>query len=154
VPVSSRAIAALGWLLAALSLTAFLILAIGGPARHGAVPSWDPARFSRLKGTPAAAASRTWMVAINPGCPHCRASLPQVAAEASRAQPAPALAVLLVDTTERPSADSLEALPAATVWWDSAGVWRRIWRRSAYGEVLVFGATGRLIEARPPVAAP
>ena len=153
-PLSSRVVATFGWLLAALSLAAFLILALAGHARRAAVPFWDPARFTCLAGAPAAAASRTWMVAVNPGCPHCRASLPQVTALARAEHPVPELEVLLVDTPERPSADSVRTLPASIVWWDSAGIWRRSWRRTTYGEILVFDAGGRLVEARPPVTNP
>lgn len=152
-PLSSRAISALGWLLAALSLTAFAVLSIRGRAGHGAVPVWEGARFARLQGAPVAAA-RTWMVAVNLGCPHCRASLPALAALARRERPSPEFAVLLVDSPERPGADSIAALPATSVWWDSADVWRRGWHRSAYGEVLVFDAAGRLVSVRPPDGAP
>ena len=147
-PLSSRAWARLGWLLTALSLIAFVVAMI--LARPAARPTWDPARFVLLAGAPAANQARTWIVAVNPACAHCRASLPSVVARARGQSPEPALAVLLVDTPARWSADSLKALPAAVVWWDSAAVWRRVWRRTAYGEILVFGADGRLAEELPP----
>ncbi|MGH3054699.1 MAG: hypothetical protein ACRDL7_06945, partial [Gaiellaceae bacterium] len=73
---------------------------------------------------------------------------------ARRTNPEPALAVLLVDATSRLSADSLAALAVATVWWDSSGIWRHRWRRSAYGEILEFGADGRLTGTQPPLSAP
>jgi hypothetical protein len=94
------------------------------------------------------------MVAVNLDCPHCRASLPELAALARLENPEPEFAVLLVDSPERPSADSIAALPATSVWWDSADVWRRGWHRSAYGEVLVFDTRGRLVSVRPPAGAP
>lgn len=177
-PVSSRAVAALGWLITALSLTAFVVLMIAGRGLGGRAPTWDASRFVPLAAAPPAGASRAsaparsapptgaspasapapsaplWLVAVNLGCPHCRASLPAVVALAGRERPEPAVAALLVDTAERPPADSVATLPLAVAWWDSAQVWRRLWRRSAYGEVLVFGSDGRLLRAIPPMAAP
>lgn len=152
-PDGSRAVAALGWILAALSLTAFAYLAISGRVRGGETPQWSAARFVRLAGDGAPADS-TWMVAVNPGCLHCRASLPVIAAEAHALSPPPAFAVLLVDAPARMNPDSLAALPAQAVWWDSAGVWRRAWHHTMYGEVLVFDRGGRLIRTRSAAGAP
>ena len=151
-PLPSRALTAFGWLLAALSLTAFAVLSIHGRAGHGATPVFDPRRFVALRQS--WHEERTmWLVAVNLGCPHCRASLPGLI-DRARHESGVGIEVLLVDAPARPPADSIAALPIWNVWWDSTDVWRRGWHRSAYGEVLVFDAAGRLVSVRPPESAP
>lgn len=151
--LSSRAVATLGWLLTAVSLTAFVALMLAGRGSRGELPAWNPARFALLEGSRAATASETWMIAVNPGCPHCRASLPEVVARAHRERPEPALAMLLVDAPERLVAESLAVLPVSSVWWDSLGIWRRGWKRTEYGEILVFDPNGHLVRTLPPAIA-
>lgn len=151
-PRSSRAVAAAGWILAALSLTAFAILRGTGALGPARTPVWDPHRFAALSGGDSsgrASSASLWLVAVNPGCPHCLAALADLAARQRAQHPPHRLAALLVDVRERPNADSL-ALPVQAVWWDSAEVWRREWHRHAYGEVMMFDSSGTLEGVRAP----
>jgi len=141
---------------AALACAGLIVLALGTlwwlDRTHPAeAPRWDPARFANLV-RPAGPAGALWLVAVNPDCPHCRARLADL--ERHGVAEGAALAVLLVDTPHRP--DAVESSPAigAGVWWDSSGVWRWRWRRRAYGEVLVFDASGRLERVTPPTGDP
>lgn len=94
----------------------------------------------------------TWVVAINPECPHCRVSLEQVARARRRAHAPVTLEALLVDAPRRPDPAEIATLPADVVRWDAAGAWRARWGHRVYGEVLCFGPDGRLLRALPPVA--
>jgi hypothetical protein len=140
-----------GWGLAAASLVAFGLLLAFAKARPAALPVLREGRFARLSAAPVVARAagdsagprERWFVAINPWCPHCRASLPAAIARAAISGNA-RVAVLLVDTRARWPADSLAAMSATDVWWDSAGIGRREWRRSDYGEILIFDQAGRL----------
>jgi hypothetical protein len=140
VPPSSRAIAASGWILTALSLTALALFMLSGRAGRAPAPAWNPTRFVSLK--PAALRPKLlWLVPVNLECPHCRASLPALLERAHRGGGA-TLEALLVDTSARPEPDTIATLAVEGAWWDSLGIWRRSWRRMAYGEVLVFDSTG------------
>ncbi len=140
----------------ALALALLIVLALGAwwlnerLAPH-AVPRFEPARFA-LAAAPREtlqAGGERWLVAVNPGCPHCREHLAELAsrlAHAPKRAPRPSLGVLVVDWPQYPSAadaGALAALAPAGVWWDSARVWRGEWKHGAYAEVLVFDAQGR-----------
>jgi hypothetical protein len=84
----------------------------------------------------------TWLVAVNPDCPHCRQALVRLAAHR---RPGVRVGALIVDTPRRPGAATLAALPAAPVWWDAQGDWRRRWGHRVYGEVLCFDPRGRYL---------
>jgi hypothetical protein len=141
VPPSSRAIAASGWILTALSLTALALFVIFGRAGRAPAPAWTPARFVPLRRA-AQPPKVLWLVPVNLECPHCRASLPALLERAHRDGGGATLEALLVDTPGRPDPDTIATLAAQGVWWDSLGIWRRSWKRMAYGEVLVFDSTG------------
>lgn len=87
----------------------------------------------------------TWLVAVNPECPHCAEALARLAARPRRGV---RLGALIVDTPRRPGAATLAALPAAPVWWDAPGDWRRRWGHRVYGEVLCFDPRGRYLHTR------
>ena len=113
-------------------------------------PRFDAARFAAIAAPRETlpAGGERWLVAVNPGCPHCREHLAALASRLARPlrpAPHPVLSVLVVDWPQRPSAeaDALSLLAPGGVWWDSARVWRGEWKHGAYAEVLVFDAQGR-----------
>jgi len=87
----------------------------------------------------------TWLVAVNPDCPHCLQALARLAARPRRGL---RVGALIVDTPRRPGAATLAALGAAPVWWDARGDWRRRWGHRIYGEVLCFDPRGRYLRTR------
>lgn len=124
-------------------------------ARRRDEPAWNPARFVTL--TPptdvGASGADLWLVAVNPGCPHCRARLSEVSASLVSRADAPRLGALIVDTTRRPDTLSLAGFAPAGVYWDSAQVWRARWGHRVYGEALVFAPGGKYRRTLPPGAA-
>lgn len=149
-PLGHRVNAVAGWLAAAI------FVGIGGlwawdrfsPAP---TPRFEPSLFVNVGSGPQTARER-WFVAVNPLCSHCREHLGELAESFRDRAGGRALAALIVDTPSRPSADTLASLATREIWWDSSQVWRRRWRHRAYGEVLVFDASGRFIRALPPGA--
>jgi len=138
----------------ALLLSLALFVAIGGlwwrdRTRVRVTPGWRDARVVELRAADAGARER-WIVAVNPECAHCRERLARLAAALARRADGPALGVLLVDVPHRPDSLSGARGFAAGVWWDSAATWRGRWRRSRYGEVLVFSPGGSLRRILPP----
>lgn len=118
--------------------------------RRYAAPRWPDAAFATLLAPADSAPAPRWIVAVNPGCPHCTARLAELRrAGAARAAGA-ALGVLLVDLRERPDSLVAGAGLAAGVWWDSSGAWRSRWGHRVYGETLVFGADGALARVIAP----
>ncbi len=98
-------------------------------------------------GPDAGSAAETWLVAVNPECPHCLVALRRLAdCHVSGVR----VGALVVDTPARPGAPVLAALPGAPVWWDAGGAWRRRWGHRVYGELLCFDARGRYLRTRPP----
>ncbi len=89
----------------------------------------------------------TWLVAVNPDCPHCLQALARLAA---RPRTGLRVGALIVDTPRRPGASTIDALRAAPVWWDVRGDWRRRWGHRVYGEVLCFDPRGRYVRTRLP----
>jgi hypothetical protein len=118
-------------------------------ATPSASPDAAPRALARASSSDSVGARERWLMVVNPLCHACRAAFPRVAARASAAAGAPALEVLVVDTSERPGAAALAPFPAARAWWDSAGVWRGRWRHRAYAEVLRFDARGALLGIDP-----
>jgi hypothetical protein len=115
-------------------------------------PHWDRAQFVRLTEPRSAATRETvlWVVAVNPKCPHCRASLRHVATMRSRQHSHARLLALLVDSPRRPEPAALGHLDADEVWWDSRGAWRNQWGHRIYGEILIFASSGRHLRTLPP----
>ena len=87
----------------------------------------------------------TWLVAVNPDCPHCLQALARLAARSRRGL---RVGALIVDTPRRPGAATLAALRAAPLWWDARGDWRWRWGHRVYGEVLCFDPRGRYVRTR------
>ena len=146
-----RIVAWLGWGLAAGALLALGVLWRLERTQAWATPAIDPGRFVALRTAagPAPAAG-TWLVALNPGCPHCMKSLGTVIAE-HRDDPArPIISVLLVDMPQRLDAQRVAALPGDAVWWDARGDWRRRWGHRVYGEIMHFDADGNYLGTEPP----
>ena len=150
---ATRALTAAGWTLTLVGFAALAALAVIENRGAVAPPRWGGPLFVRLReDTGPARPGESWLVAVNTHCPHCVASLPGLIARAALARPAPRVRVLIVDQARRPDAGALDAIPACEVWWDSGGVWRRRWRRSAYGEVMAFDATGSFLRVLPAAA--
>ena len=95
--------------------------------------------------------ARTWLVAVNPGCPHCRQVLARLA---SRPLPGVRVGALIVDSRSRPSAGAIASLPGAPIWWDASNAWRRRWGHRVYGEVIRFDAAGRYASTRIDLPSP
>ena len=119
-------------------------------------PRWDEDRFPAIHRAPGAADGwfERWVVAVHPGCPHCRVSLESLAAARDRGAFAIRVTALLVDTPLIPPDSVLARLPADETRWDSAGRWRHRWGHRVYGEVLCFDNEGRLRRLLPPLADP
>ncbi len=98
-----------------------------------------------LRAVSPASAATTWLVAVNPDCPHCLDVLARLAA-----RPATGVRVgaLIVDSPRRPSTSTLDALPGAPIWWDATNEWRRRWGHRVYGEVMRFDPRGRYLSTR------
>ncbi|HVP14459.1 MAG TPA: hypothetical protein VMS88_02880 [Terriglobales bacterium] len=104
-----------------------------------------------LRACPVAPEARTWLVAVNPGCPHCRQVLVRLA---NRPPAGVRVGALIVDTRRRPSAVTLRSLPGAPIWWDASNAWRRRWGHRVYGEVIRFDAAGRYASTRIELPTP
>lgn len=114
-------------------------------------PRWSPETFTLLEGDGrASVAAERHVVAVNPLCPHCVESLDLAVARRLEAGAAHRIAVLIVDTPERPRWGVQPGRGEDEVWWDAAGVWRRRWGHRVYGEVLVFDAAGTWLRTLPP----
>lgn len=112
------------------------------------VPVFEPARFAVFQ-QPASFPEERWLVAVNPGCSHCREHLMALSEHLAGAPESARLGALIVDTPERPDTLTLAALTPAGVWWDSAGIWRSEWEHRVYGEVLQFASDGTLRKTQP-----
>jgi hypothetical protein len=104
-----------------------------------------------LRACPVAPAARTWLVAVNPDCPHCRQVL---AGLVSAPPPGVRVGALIVDTGRPPSALTMRSLPGAPIWWDASNAWRRRWGHRVYGEVIRFDTAGRYASTRIGLPAP
>lgn len=135
----------------ALAASALLFAAIGvlwwsDRTHRWETPRWEPSRWSMLT-APALAGGPRALIAVHPGCAHCRTRLAELAA-AGDSLGAP-LAALLVDVAPRPARVDLGVPLPGGVWWDSAGVWRDTWGRRVYGETFVFDSLGALARVVP-----
>jgi len=92
----------------------------------------------------------TWLMPIHPGCPSCMERARALSGEATSAR----VVFLVVDRSQPPPLLALSELEAATIWWDSRGVWRHQWGHRVYGEILRFDSRGRYEETKPPDSAP
>jgi len=110
---------------------------------------FEPARFAVLT-PPATSPDERWIVAVNPGCSHCREHLAALESQLAGSPEHARLGALIVDTPQRPDTLTLAPLAPAGVWWDSAGVWRSQWEHRVYGEVMQFAADGTLRATQPP----
>ncbi|HEY2954141.1 MAG TPA: hypothetical protein VGK89_02690 [Candidatus Eisenbacteria bacterium] len=149
-----------GWALAAAALVALGALWAWDRGRVWESPRWDDARLSRLAGGGGGAvgsaardggAVETWVVAVNPDCPHCRASLARALEIRLLARAPIRIAALIVDAGHRPSPAVLAALAADEVRWDSTFAWRRRWGHRIYGELLCFDRSGTLVRTLAPL---
>ncbi len=135
----------------ALGASAVLFVAIGvlwwrDRAHDWETPRWDASRVVSIV-PPAALPGRLALVAVHPGCSHCRTRLGELAA-AGDSLGAP-LAALLVDVEPRPGSVALGVPLPGGAWWDSAGLWRNAWGRRVYGETFVFDSGGTLARVIP-----
>jgi hypothetical protein len=147
----SRALELAGWLLTGGALVALGALWHLDRNRAWEPPRWNDPRLVIVRSPHRAPApGETWVVAIYPGCPHCRLSLERVMAERARTHSPRTIAALIVDTPRRPDAAVLDAIPADEARWDEHGIWRRLWGHRVYGEVLCFDASGRLNRTLQP----
>lgn len=131
----------------ALVASALLFVAIGvlwwrDRSRVWETPRWDESRAARIAPRTAPAGSLA-LVAVHPGCSHCRTRLVELAAAGDSL--AATLGALLVDVEPRPRAVALGVPLPGGVWWDSAGMWRNAWGRRVYGETFLFGPDGALV---------
>lgn len=135
-----------------LALAASLVLfaAIGAlwwhdRSRVWETPRFDPARFAPVAAPESSLSARPrFVVAVHPGCSHCRERLVSLTREGAAEACGAVLAALLVDVEPRPERPDLGVPLAGGVWWDSAGVWRNAWGRRVYGETFVFSPDGTL----------
>lgn len=140
--------------LAAAALAAVLVVvALLAIPRRQETPRWEPARFETVR-APAAAASvaaETWVVAVQIRCPHCREALARVHRERERAGARVRTVALLVDTPPPVEpAELAHVADAASVYRDSANVWRR-WGGRRWGDVFRFGPDGRFAGMAEPL---
>jgi hypothetical protein len=171
----ARRIGALGWGLTLVAIVALIAISLAERAHRVETPRWNEARFVALRsGEPNAAsafgsccapapresvhvasvsapgaAPEFWLVAVNPGCPPCRASLARVTDRAAPIGTRVRVAALLVDAPVRPDSAALVGLAAQDIYWDSSGVWKHRWGRHAYGETMVFDSAGTLLRIVP-----
>jgi hypothetical protein len=134
----------LGWALAASALAALGWLWHLDRAREWETPGLgDP--LVLVRAASADSSGGTWLVAVNPDCPHCLQALARLAA---RPRAGVRVGALIVDTPRRPAPATLAALGVAPLWWDARGDWRRRWGHRVYGEVLCFDHRGRYQRTR------
>jgi hypothetical protein len=119
-------------------------------ARTWDEPRWDRAGFVALRHSEDAGRSpESWIIPVNPDCPHCSDHLARAVALRGSRVPVHAL---VVDQSVRPPEDVFAAANVDAAWWDSAGTWRRRWGHRRYGEIMVFDGRGRLLRTEPPGA--
>ncbi len=110
-------------------------------------PAWRHRSFIRLQGEARGepAAGGRWVMAVNPRCGHCLATLARLHVAWARRGGRPDLITLIVDTPERPGPAALRPIPTTQIWWDAQGIWRRRWGHRLYGEVIQFDGAGRFV---------
>lgn len=147
------------WIAALLGFLALSFLALGAAWSLARVqpreePRWDEDGFVALREAPGSPDVWTerWVVAVHPGCPHCRVSLESLTAVRDRSAARVRITALIVDTEAAPPDSIVTRLPADEARWDSAGRWRQRWGHRVYGEVCCFDTEGRLRRTLPPLA--
>src|SRR5690349_19976509 len=157
-----------GYALSVVALAALGVLWHLDRTRRWETPRWDPAEFERIEsaadaddidpaapsGAPAADDGETWVVAVQPSCPHCRASLAALLARRAREHLPVRIEALIVDVCVPPASTLARELGCDAAWWDARGVWRGRWGHRVYGETFCFGADGALLRVEPPSASP
>ena len=139
-----RLVGGLGWALVATALAALGWLWHVDRARVWQTPGLG-APLVLVRAATADSSAGTWLVAVNPDCPHCLQALARLAA---RPRVGVRVGALIVDTPRRPGPATLAALRAAPLWWDARGDWRRRWGHRVYGEVLCFDPRGLYVRTR------
>lgn len=144
-----------------IAIPALLLASLGTDwaihrGRSRAAPRWNEGTFAALRTAPGVPAvwDERWVVAIHPGCPHCRTSLASLAAARDRSGAAVEITALIVDAPAPPPDSIVAHLPADETRWDARGRWRRAWGHGVYGEVLCFDPTGALRRVLPPFSEP
>ncbi len=141
---------------AVLAVPATALVVLGSAWLLDHTRPWEPARwrterFVLVAGRPDPRyRGERWVIAVQPGCPHCMAETPALA-DSARARGI-RVAALVVDTHAPPLAARRAALRVDEVWWDADGVWRRRWGHRVYGERMRFDADGRSLDDAPRVA--
>jgi len=130
----AAALAALGWLWHLDRTRAWETPGLGAP-------------LVLVRAASADSSAGTWLVAVNPQCPHCLQALARLTGRPPRGL---RVGALIVDTPRRPATRTLAALRAAPLWWDARGDWRARWGHRVYGEVLCFDPRGRYVRTRLP----
>jgi len=149
--------------LAALTFAAFIgVVALAALGTCWAIdrlharetPRWDPASVVELRQAPGGPEnwSERWVVAVHPGCSHCRASLGRLAAARDQNGADIRIVALLVDQSSRPPDSLVKRLPADEVCWDAADRWRGRWGHRVYGETFCFAPDGHLLRLLAPFA--
>lgn len=152
---SLRTLLSRGALAALLVAAAAGLVALGRAwradrTRSWAAPRWHDSDFVPVAvAAPPAAARETWIVAVNPDCPHCRGHVSHVARIRGDRNDV-RLGVLVVDTPMPPAASTFTEVNVDGTWWDSRQTWRRRWGHRLYGEVMVFDRGGRCLRTLPP----
>lgn len=114
-------------------------------------PAWRHRSFVPLRGEAGASpGTTTWVMAVNPRCPHCLTALVRLHAAWRTRAPEEKLVSLIVDTPVRPEPRTLRAVPTEQIWWDRDGIWRRRWGHRLYGELMRFDAAGRWVATHAP----
>lgn len=144
-----------------IAIPAVLLASLGADwAVHRSLPHetprWNERTFTALRTAPGAPVEweERWVVAVHPGCPHCRVSLASLAAARDRSGAAVEITALIVDAPAPPPDSIVAHLPADETRWDARGRWRRAWGHGLYGEVLCFDAAGALRRVLPPFLEP
>lgn len=143
-PRNRRLFGWLGWALVATALAALGWLWHFDRARVWQTPGLG-APLVLVRAATADSSAGTWLVAVNPDCPHCLQALARLTA---RRRDGVRIGALIVDTPRPPGPATLAALRVAPLWWDAHGDWRWRWGHRVYGEVLCFDPRGRYLRTR------
>ena len=148
---TARDLRAAGW--AAGTLVIAALASLGWLRHEDRARTWETPRLGAplvlLRGAAGDSSAGTWLVAVNPDCPHCFEAYARLVARRG-GPPAPRVGALVVDTPRRPGDRALTALAGGPIWWDARNDWRRRWGHRLYGEVLCFDPQGRYLRTRPP----
>ncbi len=156
--MSERTDVSRGWRLVGWVGWGMVVAALGALGwlwRSDRARVWESPRLGPplviLRAAASSARATTWLVAVNPDCPHCRDVLTRLSADSTASVH---VGALIVDTPRRPAPATVAALPGSPIWWDARNDWRRRWGHRVYGEVMRFDARGRYLSARVVPVAP